>query len=715
MQRIILILFFCLFTSVTFAQEKISADSIKRIVKEDVIITSTRTPENPKQVPLSVSTVPVEAFRDARGYELKDALWQVPGVFSQARSGHTDMRITIRGFGSRGAGDRSNAGNMRGIRVLVDGIPETEPDGRTSLDNVDMSNYSSAEVLRSNASTLYGSAAGGVISLHSNTSFATPFVQAGTHIGSFGYMRTNISAGAVAGSSQIFVSGTGTTYDGYRDHSQSNTGNANIVINSSLGDRTNLQVVAGGASNIFRFPGPLTMAQFEADPLQADSLYKARDEHRFNRVGRMGFTLDHTFEGEHMVSGTAYLQPKVLTRSERNSWREFNRISIGTAGQYAWTKAMEGGSKNVIMAGFDQQYQDGPSQFFNLTSTQSRGKTITQDKREASSNVGLYIQDQIKLGDLILMAGGRYDMINYEYEDYLGVSPKSNLEFTAFTPKLAVGYLLSENQSLYASFGGGLEAPAFNEIDPPNDSIGYAYIEGTKDTTTAFNPFLDPAKSTTLELGWKGVTSIDGLFPALSFDVSAFYIMIKNDIIPWNGGAYYFTAGQTHRLGAELALSAYTDFGLSVRTAFTFMDAKYDDYTTTSGNYDGNKQAGIPSLFGNLRLRYDTDLGLYIEAGLETVGEYYADDRNDMNADGTPNPSVNSLAPSYTIFNSTLGYRANIVRELTLNAFASMNNLTDQSYVSSVFINGTGNRYFESGMPRSYVVGVSLQYNFAAN
>ena len=83
----------------------------------------------------------------------------------QARYGTSDVRIAIRGFGARGAGDRSNAGTSRGVRVLLDGMPETEPDGRTSFDNIDLASAEGIDVIRSNASALWGNAAGGVISV----------------------------------------------------------------------------------------------------------------------------------------------------------------------------------------------------------------------------------------------------------------------------------------------------------------------------------------------------------------------------------------------------------------------------------------------------------------------------------------------------------------------------------------------------------------------
>lgn len=688
--------------------QTLSADSARVLtISDTVVVTATRTPEHLKEVPLAISRVTSEMFSASRGYEVKDAIALVPGVFTQSRSGHSDLRITIRGFGTRGAGDRSNAGNMRGIRVLVDGIPETEPDGRTSLDNVDLAAYESVDVMRSNASALYGSAAGGVVSFRSNTSFPKSFVDVGGRVGAFDFRKESLSAGAVTSNTHLLLTASDAAYTGYRKHSESSTGNVNMLVDATLGAQTSLQIVAGGASNMMRFPGPLTFLQFEADPTQADAAYVQHDDHRFNRVGRFGLTLDHS-AGEHRIAGTVFFQPKVLTRSERNSWREFNRYSLGSEARYIWTTSFSDRAHSTFLAGFDQQFQDGTIQFFSLTPSVARG-AITQDKREASSNEGFYVQEEFKLGDLVLIAGGRYDRIGYGYEDVLGKNQSDQIQFRSFAPKIAAGYLLNENQTIYASYGGGMEAPAFNEVDPP-DSATTVERGGLWDPNAAFNPFLEPATSSTVEAGWKGVTSVSEFLPAVSFDVAAFYIRVGNDIIPWNGGAYYFTAGETHRAGAEMALAAFTNVGLSLRTAWTYMNAVYDDYRSNLGDFSGNKQAGVPNLFGGARLRYTHPLGIYFEGGLEHVGEYFADDRNDELPDGQPDPAIRSLVPAYSALNASAGYSAKVTDALHVSAFIALNNLTDARYVGSVFVNGTNNRYFEPGMPRNIAAGLNLRH-----
>jgi iron complex outermembrane receptor protein len=150
-----------------------------------VTVTATRTSTSIFAVPLAVSIIEKSRYDGKRGYSLDDAVASVPGVLAQSRYGTSDLRLNIRGFGARGAGDRSNAGTSRGIRVLIDGIPETEPDGRTSFDLVDLAAAQGIEVVRSNASALWGNAGGGVVSIKTVPDFDDVFGTATQMAGSY--------------------------------------------------------------------------------------------------------------------------------------------------------------------------------------------------------------------------------------------------------------------------------------------------------------------------------------------------------------------------------------------------------------------------------------------------------------------------------------------------------------------------------------------------
>lgn len=676
---------------------------------EEITVTATRQEEAIIKVPLAVSIIPLKQLQNTRGYGLDEVLGIVPGVLAQSRTGNQDIRLTIRGYGARGAGDRSNSGTSRGVRILLDGIPETEPDGRTAFDHIDLSLASRMEVVRSNASSLYGNATGGILNISTIPQHGSSFVSAETMMGSFGFRKVAVQAGGIIGSGMLYAGATNSDFDGWRDHSRSHRFLFNVGILSNLDAATTLEVHAVGASNFFNISGPLTQAEFDAKPEQGNATYLKRDEHRFNRIGRIGVTLQHNVDENTSVSGMLFVNPKYLQRSERGTFRDFTRYHLG--GNLMARKTLHfDGWNNTVMVGMDEAYQDGAILFYNLTATNGRSDTLRSNKREGANNFGVFIHDEVAIGNSVrVFLGARYDKATYYSQDYMAASfGLQDREFEYVTPKVGFSYLFSPHHSVYANMGGGIEIPAGNETDPAG-TYG-------QDTVYLLNPLLDPITSTTYEVGTKQlITMEDSPLQSVGYDVAAYYINIKNDIIPYRGGRFYFTAGETRRMGVEVGASAAFTGGLSLQAAFTYSNNTYVEYKVDSAhynkpnvfaNYADNKSAGIPDMYGSLVVRYEMPFisPLYAEAGIQHVGKYFADDANTY------------TVPSYTTMRASIGLSEPVVLVggLAARAALSVTNLTDAKYAASAFINPdlvNGVPVFlEPGLPRSVTFSVSLIY-----
>src|SRR5687767_12111928 len=216
-----------------------------------VTVKAARASQSTFAVPLAITVVGRERLENRRGYSLDEALQDVPGVVAQSRAGGSDIRLSIRGFGARGAGDRSNAGTSRGVRVLLDGFPETEPDGRTSFDGIDLAATHAIEVIRSNASTLWGNAAGGVVSLSSVPDYDRSYLSLESAAGSFGLRRAALIGGTALGAGRLTTTLTRTTFDGWRGHSGSERSLVNLSLVTPIGRHTRLGVYALGTDNLF--------------------------------------------------------------------------------------------------------------------------------------------------------------------------------------------------------------------------------------------------------------------------------------------------------------------------------------------------------------------------------------------------------------------------------------------------------------------------------
>jgi iron complex outermembrane receptor protein len=692
-----------------FAQAE---DDSVRYMLDPVTITGMKMDHSWIQMPLSLTVVGTTELSTPKGYGLNEVLSFVPGVLAQSRYGNHDVRLVIRGFGARGAGERSNSGTTRGIRILSDGIPETEPDGRTSLDLIDISGAGSIEVLRSNASSLYGNAAGGIVNITSNSSFADPFASFRSSFGSFGFHKEYLSGGAFLGdgTGRMYYSLGNTTFDGWRAHSRSSQALLSTGVVTPVGESTDLGVHLSATSNVFRIPGALTQAQYDLDPSMSDSIYIARDERRNNRLGRLGVTLEHRLDESNVVSATAYAQPKYLSRSERNTYRDFTRYHVGGSAMYRNTAALGADGKNTFLAGIDEAYQDGAILFYTLVNG-GRALPLRDNKREGANNIGGFVQDEVMLGDSwIFLVGARYDNVAYNYESYVDLNLHDKKEFTRVTPKAGITYRISPMHSIYASLGGGLEVPAGNETDPAG-TFG-------QDTVYAINPLLEPMKSTTVEVGTKQVVGLGGgEKPAayLTYDVAAYWLRVTDDIIPYRGGRFYFTAGSTERMGVEAGGELNFTMGLSANVSLTVSNNEYKQYLVDSVHYDpakagvyadysGNKVVGVPDVFWSFGLRYAPGGlgGLYVGGIAQSTGEYFVDDANLI------------TVPSSTVFGANVGidHWTPGGGNFFLSASAGVNNVSDLKYIGSAWLNPdyvNGQPvYIESGLPRNFVGSVSV-------
>ncbi len=694
----------------TSDKDKSTSDTLKYQL-EAITIVATRYAESILEIPYAVSLINSKQLENVKGYGLDEILSSVPGVLAQSRAGNQDVRLVIRGFGARGAGDRSNSGTSRGLRVMLDGFPETEPDGRTSFDNIDLSLADNIEVVRSNASALWGNASGGIININTVPYFENSFLKTQYTTGSFGFQKGSFQTGTEVGNGKIYSSFSYSSFDGWRNHSASKRAIANLYFLSDLSKNTRLGAYLTGTSNVFHIPGPLTLKQFESEPEQANSTYEKRDERRYNRLGRIGVTFEHGFNENNQISAMAFVNPKYLQRSERGTYRDFTRYHIGGNLLYHNNREFSKEFTNKFSVGMDEAYQDGAILFYSLSSTNGRGE-ISTDKREGANTFGAFVQDEVILGDkLSIIAGGRLDNVTYYSEDYL--APEFGLQdkkFSKFTPKAGITYRFNPTHSIYANLGGGIEVPAGNETDPAG-TYG-------QDTVYLINPLLDPISSTTYEVGTKQLLMLgDDIFiKQLNYDVALYYIDIKNDIIPYRGGRFYFTAGKTTRVGAEVGLNLILDHGLSLQTAFTYSQNKYKDYTVDSvhygkagkiADYSENKVAGIPDMFYNSQLSFAPEFlyGISLNYSITGIGKYFVDDANETEV------------PSYTVSNISIGTskEISITNGISLKGFLSVNNVFDKKYAASAFINPDVVKgesvYLEPGLPRNFTFSVSINFN----
>jgi iron complex outermembrane receptor protein len=543
--------------------------------------------------------------------------------------------------------------------------------------------------------------------------------------GGFGLKRYAARMSAPVGDGVGYATFTNTTFEGWRAHSDARRFLLNAGVVAPVGTTTKLGVHLSAANNLMHIPGPLTQAQVDADPTQAHGAYAAQDERRYNRLGRLGFTLDHSIDASTSWSTMFYVNPKYLQRSERNTFRDFTRFHFG--GSVMGRKELTlGNVANRFSIGLDEAYQDGSIQFYNLAADTNgtavtingrRGPTLTDNKGEGANNLGVFIQDDVRLTErLSLLFGARYDNVAYHSRSFV-TSAATNFRgraetkhFDRVSPKLGFAWAVGSTHSVYGNIGGGVEVPAGNETDPVAPT-------GTTAPAGLINPLLDAINSTTYELGFKSLNTAVGPM-RVGYDVALYDAEVQNEIIPYRGGRYYASVARARRTGLEIGANAASRSGVFGGAAVTFSRNKYLDYVVDSaliangatGKADrsNNDQVGIPSLIANAELGAEIPgyRSLRAKLGVEHSGAYFADDANSVSV------------PAFTILNATLELRKPIAAagDWGLRGFVTVHNLTDRKYIGSAFLNpdpapGAAPQppaAFEPGMPRTVIVSFSV-------
>ncbi|HCY75554.1 MAG TPA: hypothetical protein DHV28_06500 [Ignavibacteriales bacterium] len=708
-----LLLFIFAFTSI--AQKKDSVlylipidqiDSIK-YETDEVIVTGTRTSQKIIDIPYSVVRISPNQYKYDRKVSISDVLNAVPGVFMQSRYGNHDVRISIRGFGSR-----SNTG-IRGVRILLDGIPESEPDGQTRIEAIDFNSLGSIEIVKGNSSSLYTNAPGGVVNFISDINYSKSFATQFNELGSFGLRRNGFKVGIRTKNYGLLNTYTYHNYKGFRPHSEDYWHILNTVVETTPGDNTNLQFLGYLATGLIRLPGSLTKAEFDTDPYQAAQREVDWDFRRVSKKGRVAVRFDSKF-GEKLnneIEITGYGTIKYFERAARNSFRIFDRYGLGASVKYV-NKSAIFNRENTFTVGGDLFYQTGPVSEFNSIAG-AKGDQLLNYVDETVGNSGFYILNNFELYNkqLFLLMSGRYDNIYFHSLNRLFGFQNTEKRFEDFTPKFALNYKITPSIAVYSSFGYSFDSPAGNELDnyPLSSNPG-----------ALLNPDLKPQHSTNFELGVKGnlLNESSSFFNNTLFEFTFFNTVVKDEIVPFEvyGDVFFRNSAKTNRRGLEAGITSEIYGGLKAILSYTFSDFTYDEYSavsididslnqieTSAKDFSGNFVPSVPKHNFLVGLEYRHQLTPYLNGFVKGVyqsisGMYV----NDANSDQTE---------GYQILNSTLGLEM-FMGNFNILLSGGLNNILDQKYVGFININSSNGRFYESGEPQTFFASLKFGYVF---
>ncbi|MBW6026430.1 TonB-dependent receptor [Klebsiella pneumoniae] len=674
--------------------------------EQTMVVTAAPTTVSELDTPAAVSVVNGDEMRQAAPrVNLSESLGAVPGLQVQNRQNYAqDLQLSIRGFGSR------STYGVRGLRIYVDGIPATMPDGQGQTSNIDIGSVDTIEVLRGPFSALYGNSSGGVINVTSQTGTQPPTVEASSYYGSFGTWHYGMKAtgavgdGSHAGDVDYTVSTNRFTTHGYRDHSGARKNLANARLGVRINDVSKLTLLLNSVDIKANDAGGLTADEWRDNPRQSPrgDQYNTRKN---TRQTQAGLRYERQLSAQDDLSVMMYAGERETTQFQ--SIPRAPQLKPSHAGgvidltrhyQGIDTRLTHRGELLVpvtLTAGLDyenmSERRKGYENFVMVNGAPQYGEqgALRRNERNLMWNVDPYLQTQWQLTDkLSLDAGVRYSSVWFDSNDYY-ITPgngddSGDASYHKWLPAGSLKYALTDAWNVYLSAGRGFETPTINELSYRSDN------------QSGLNFGLKPSTNDTVEIGSK--TRIgNGLFTAALFQTNT-----DNEIVvdsSSGGRTSYKNAGKTRRQGMELGLDQQFGESWRLKAAWTWLDATYRTNVCDDASCNGNRIPGIARNMGYASFGYQPEQGWYAGSDIRYMSEIMANDEN------------TAKAPSWTVVGLTTGYKWSYGR-MDMDLFGRIDNLFDREYVGSVIVNESNGRYYEPAPGRNYGIGLNLAWRF---
>jgi len=674
-------------------------DTLKPHILPVVTVSATRVELPLTKIPLSIQSVDRDQISRARPtWGLDEALVTVPGVFVANRYNFSqDQRISIRGFGAR------SAFAVRGIKILLDGIPQTLPDGQGQLTNLELGEVDRIEVLRGSSSALFGNASGGVLSIwtrppaienvHQETRFvAGRFGERSDRTWNKWQSTTAMRVGG--GTAQVTVSRL--DYEGERDHSAADQRVLNARLRMPIADGWSLMLVTDVGDNPRADnPGSLTLAELQANRDTVPALNTNRNAGKDVTQIQSGATLHRAMTNGGEATFTIFGLTRDLKNPITTTYIDLDRVAYGARSSVTYPLSL-GSLAHRLTAGFDFQRQRDDRENFNYLNTPgdsaTRSDVRSLNQLEHVTEFGPFVQSALELSPrTTLMAGLRYDWVKFSVRDRLivGTNPDDSGErlMRALSSSLGIAVNPSTNLTVYGNVGSSFETPTTTELANSPSGAG------------GFNTGLKPQHAWNFELGTRG--SLDRRF---TYSVALFQAEVRDALIPYEIAAprfFYRNAGSTRHQGVEVGGDLSVVPGVSLGAAWTYSDYRFREYsfTDTAGTHvlDGRRLAGIP----------DNWLHLTIRARPAALAGVWAEVQPTYSSGYLVSDVVNTRTSPWWSTNVRAGWDGS-AGSMRLAPFIGINNAFNHQYVSSVVINAARGRYYEPAPGRNVYLGISI-------
>ena len=646
-------------------------DSIQKIDLENIVVKSTKINSSIQETPLSFT---LKSFREEKNYNSQssfaDFIKNTPGVFTTSANNFSqDLRISIRGFGAR------SAFGIRGVKLIVDGIPETTPDGQSQLDNLPLGLVSNIEILRGPNANLYGNSSGGVISINTLSNPSEKYYRYSAIFGAYQYQSIQKTRILDWKTSNLIVHYDKRRSNGYRDQSGYKSSILNLKYINDLDEKNKIIWQINYTDSPYAFDsGGLNLNEVNEDRRQARKNNIDYDTYESVKQIKTGISWNHKKnENSYFDSYFFYQNRDFLSKLPFNFGGiislERNYYGLGTK----FTKNINYENRNkTLVLGVDHLNQsDDRKRFKNNFGIKGEN---TLDQLEKFITTGLYIVNQASYSSgFNVRYGIRYEINN------LGFDSSNMINLDKLNPSLGLSYSLNSTDNIFFSFGTSFETPTLNELS--NNPNG-----------TGFNKDLKSNNSSNYEIGWRKA------FASIAFEAVAYITTSDNEILPYEieefaGKNFYRNVGSTLRRGFELNSQVFFKSG-RLNLSYTLSKNQFKNFVIDGDDLSDKLIPGIPSQMLEIDLIFKLSRKRTLILSNRLIGERYADNLNE------------TLIQSYNVFN--IKYSKEVLRNSEFSIGA--NNVFNQEYFDNIRINAFGKRYYEPAPERNFYFGINFSF-----
>jgi iron complex outermembrane receptor protein len=553
------------------AQSGIS-DTTRTIKLEEVVVAANRLPVLLKNTPGSVSVVTPEVLSImTKSTGAEEALRLIPGIRIDNQHDGERIHVSIRGQGiltERG---------LRGIGVMIDGIPVNDPSGfAPDLYDADWGTIKKIEVLRGPSASLYGGGgAAGVLNIITKDGGSAPVGgELNLTLGSNGFSKSLIQLDGSNDATDYRVSYSRTTGDGYRDH-QAFWGNKLYEkINFNPSKKLSVTQIISHTDYFQQNPEGLNISQFD-NLRQANPDANPFNEYQKTNRTTIGFHGKYIFNEFQDLEVSSYLRSwKYKETSNKNA--EYRAVTNPGASIQYNMHLIKGKVKNDLSIGTDLKWQNidlyklqsaaNPNRIESTDETNLETDSLLANQIISQKSAGIFALYRIGIEKLNITGSIRYDAMNNELLNKMAApdTARTAKNYKKFSARIGASYSFNKWVNVFTDWSQGYMPPSTEEL--ASNPIGYS----------GFNTHLVPATSTCSEIGIRGFGD-----EKLSYEITGFIMNTENDFFRFkqsgrgNQEVFYGNAGNSKRYGIEISVSYHLVKNILVQIAYTYADYKY--------------------------------------------------------------------------------------------------------------------------------------------